>query len=126
MTPRQVVETYLTEVLGGDGVGSENELVSSAELRQRTLSLRRSFPDLEVEPVVLVGESDLVAAHFKGRGTHLGLFQGVPPTGRACEARCTAIYRVENGRIAEVWGTWDYASLMEQLGAVERVATVSA
>jgi len=73
-----------------------------------------------------VAEGDLVAAHLRARGTHLGLFQGAPPTGRQCEMRCTGIYRVEGERITEAFVTWDTLSLMEQLGAVERVAAVSA
>ena len=126
MAPRQIVERYLAHALCGDGRTTVRQLVSSDELARRSLSLHGAFPDLEVELVVLLAERDLVAAHFLGRGTHLGLFQGVPSTGRVCEMRCTAIYRVEQDRIAEAWATWDYASLMEQLGAIERVATVSA
>lgn len=126
MTPKQVVERYIAEVLSGTGPGSADELISSEELRQRTRSLQIAFPDLEVEPHVLLVEDDLVAGHFLGRGTHRGLFNGVPPSGRAWEARCTAVYRVEDGRIAEAWVTWDLLALMEQLGAVERVQTVSA
>ena len=126
MTPRAVVERYFTEVLDGVGPGSAAELVSSDELLRRTHNLRTAFPDLEVEVIALVAEDDLVAGHFVGRGTHRGLFNGVPPSGRSWEARGTAIYRVETGRIAEAWVTWDQLSLMEQLGAVERVPTVSA
>lgn len=126
MTPKTVVERYFTEVLEGAGPSSAAELVSSEELRQRTRSLRIAFPDLEVEIVTLVAEDELVAGHFVGRGTHRGLFNGVPPSGRSWEARGTAIYRVEDNRIAEAWVTWDQLSLMEQLGAVARVRDVSA
>jgi len=126
MTQKQVVERYLTEVLTGAGPGSADEVISSEELRQRTRSFRTAFPDLEVETLIMLAEDDLVAGHFIGRGTHRGLFQGVPPSGRTWEARCTAVYRVESGRIADAWVTWDHLSLMEQLGAVERVRTVSA
>jgi steroid delta-isomerase-like uncharacterized protein len=126
MTPKQVVEAYLAEVLGGQDVGSADELISSDELLRRSLALRRAFPDLQVEPVLLLAEGGFVASHVLARGTHLGLFQGVPATGRAWEARCTAVYRVERERIAEGWVTWDYLALMEQLGAIERVSTVSA
>jgi steroid delta-isomerase-like uncharacterized protein len=126
MHPKQVVERYLADVLNGGGRGSAHELLSSGELRQRAHSLRAAFPDLEVETVVLLAEDDLVAGHFVARGTHKGLFQGVPPTGRTWETRCTAVYRVESDRIAGAWVTWDSLSLLEQLGAVERVATVSA
>jgi len=69
---------------------------------------------------------DRVAAHFVARGTHHGLFNGEPPTGNEWEARCTAIYRVEEDRIAEAWVTWDLLALMEQLDAIERVQTISA
>lgn len=125
MTPRHVVERYLAESLTG-GNPDSHELVANEDLRQRVGSFRLAFPDLEVETLVLLAEGDLVAAHLVGRGTHRGLFQGVPPTGRAWEARCTAVYRVESGRIGEAWVTWDQLSLLEQLAAVERVNTVSA
>jgi steroid delta-isomerase-like uncharacterized protein len=126
MSARRVVERYLAEVLTGAGPGSAEELISDAELRQRVERLRVAFPDLVVKPLVLVDDEDLAAAHFVGQGTHLALFRGVPPTGRTYDARCTAVYRVANGRIAEAWETWNDLSLMEQLDAVERVSTVSA
>jgi SnoaL-like polyketide cyclase len=107
MTPKQVVERYLAEVLTSEGPGRADELISSEELRQRAGHFRIAFPDL-------------------GRGTHHGVFQGIPPTGRPWEARCTAIYRIEDDRIADGWVTWDHLSLLHQLGAVERVSTVSA
>lgn len=126
MTPRRVVEQFVAGVLGGGNPGATDALVTSAELRQRARGLRSAFPDLEVETVVLVAEETLVAGHFTGRGTHLGLFQGVPPTGRECVLSWTGVYRVEDGRIADAWVTLDHLSLLEQLAAVERAATVSA
>ena len=126
MTPRHVVARYLSDVLGGARPESAEELLANDELERRTNRLRSAFPDLETEALVLLAEGDLVGCHLTARGTHLGLYQGVPATGRAWEARCTAVYRIERARIAEAWVTWDTLSLMEQLGAVERVATVSA
>ena len=128
MSARAVVDRYLTEVLGGSDSTSVDveELVSDEELAARTETMRSGFPDLEVDVTALVAENDLVAAHFHAQGTHLGLYQGVPPTGRRWEARCTGVYRVEHDRIVDAWVTWDTLSLMEQLGAIQRVSTVSA
>jgi steroid delta-isomerase-like uncharacterized protein len=126
MEPREVVERYLGEALCGDEPEAVAELVSSEELRRRTQHLRGAFPDLVVELLALLVDGPRVAAHFVARATHSGVFQGVPPTGRTCEAHCTAIYHVADGRIAEAWTTWDSLSLLEQLGAIERVRTVSA
>lgn len=119
MEPKSVVERYVEEGLSAG-------LVSDVRLRQRDGFLRAAFPDLELRPRLVVAEGELVAGHFAARGTHLGLFQGVPATGRRWEAACTAVYRVADGRIADAWVTWDQLALLEQLGAVERVATVSA
>jgi predicted ester cyclase len=126
MSSKRVVQRYLTDVLGAGDSDSADELITSEDVRQRTSRLRSAFPDLEIDTLVLVAENDLVAGHFVGRGTHLDLFQGVPPTGRTWEATCTAIYRVDHDRIAEGWVTWDQLSLMEQLAAVKRVGPVSA
>ena len=127
MEARAVVERFLADVLNGDADGGRaDELISSADFKNRVASFCAAFPDLEVETLVLVANSDLVAGHFVGRGTHRGLFQGAPPPGRRWEAHCTAVYRVEDERIADAWVNWDLLSLMEQLGAVERVRTVSA
>jgi predicted ester cyclase len=126
VTPKRVVERYVAEVLSGARLESADELIANEELRHRTRSFRSAFPDLKVEALVLLAEKELVAGHFVGRGTHLGLFQGVPPTGCTWEARCTAVYRVVKGRVDEAWVTWDQLAVMEQLEAVERVDTVSA
>lgn len=123
---QQVVERYLAEVLAAGGSTDPTELISSGELRRRVTLFRTAFPDLEVETGPTLAAGNLVAAHVVGRGTHRGLFQGVPPTGRRWEAGCTAIYHVAGGRIADAWVNWDLLALLEQLGAVERARTVSA
>ena len=117
MTPREVVERHLA---------GEDDLLADEALRQREQAFRNAFPDAQVTANVVVAEGDLVSAHVTGRGTHLGTFQGCPPTGREWSATCTAIYRVESGRIAEAWVNWDWLAVMEQLGSVERVESVSA
>ena len=126
MNSRHVVERYLVEALTGARSGAVSELVADELLRHRTERFVEAFPDAEVAIDVLLAQGDLVASHFTARGTHRGLWNGVPPTGNEWEARCTAIYRVADGRIAEAWVTWDLLALMEQLDAVERVQTVSA
>ena len=123
---RSVVERYLHEVLNGHGPASSQELISSETFRQRVEMFRRSFPDLVVTPQVMVANGDYVAVHLTGRATHRGIFQGVPATGRSWSATCSAVYRVEDGRIADFWVNWDVLAILEQLGAVERAAAVSA
>lgn len=124
--PKLVVERYLAEVLNGANPGSTPELIANELFGERVESFQTAFPDLQVRTHHLLAEGDLVAVHLTGRGTHLGLFQGCPPTGREWTATCTAIYRVDAGRIADFRVNWDLLAIMEQLGCIERVASVSA
>lgn len=123
---KSVVERYLAEALTGAVPCANDELVADDTLRRRTERFVEAFPDADVTIDVVLAEDELVAADFTARGTHRGLWNGVPPTGHEVEATCTAIFRVTDGRIAEAWMTWDSLSLLEQLGAVARVETVSA
>jgi predicted ester cyclase len=124
--PKLVVERYLAEVLNGANPGSAPELIANEMFGEVVASFQTAFPDVQVRTHHVLAEGDLVAVHLTGRGTHLGLFQGCPPTGRKWTATCTAIYRVDAGRIADFRVTWDLLAIMEQLGCIERVASVSA
>ena len=126
LAARTVVERYLLEVLGGTGPATADELVANAGLRQRVAAFRVAFPDLSIVPHLLLASDDFVAVHASGRGTHRGVFQGVPASGRTWTASCTALYRVENGRICDYWINWDLLAILEQLGAVDRRAPASA
>ena len=50
--------------------------------------------------------------------THLGEFQGLPPTGKRISLSIMHIDRVEDGKILEHWGQGDALGLMQQLGIV--------
>jgi SnoaL-like polyketide cyclase len=50
--------------------------------------------------------------------THLGEFQGLPPTGKQISLSIMHIDRVEDGKIVEHWGQGDALGLMQQLGIV--------
>ena len=75
----------------------------------------RAFPDLAVVDWFTVASGDIVAARWRARGTSRGEFLGVAPTGRSIECTGISMYRVENGRIAELWETRDTLGILHQL-----------
>ena len=77
---------------------------------------RAAFPDLSVAVDLVVAENDLVAVRWTARGTNTGTGNGIPATGRKVQISGTAIFRFENGKIAEEWTAGDTLSLMRQLG----------
>lgn len=124
--PKQVVQRYLAEVLNGADPGRSRALISNRTFEERVSGFRSAFPDLSVETRLMLAKGGLVAIHAGARGTHEGLFYGCPPTGRTWTATCTAIYRIRDGRITDAWVNWDLLAILEQLGCVERAASVSA
>jgi len=84
-------------------------------------AVRTAFPDLAVktsEPALADG--DLEAAHVTLTGTHQGDFAGIPATGKSVEFSGIDIVRVQDGKVAEHWGSTDTLSLMQQIGAVPK------
>lgn len=118
--PRAVVVRYLSDVLIGGNARTAKRLIANEPFRERVAAFRRAFPDVTVEPDLLFAEGDLVGMRATGRGTHLGTFQGIAPTGRRWTATCTALYRVQGGAIVDAWVQWDLLAILEQIGAVRR------
>ena len=123
---RAVVTAFVDDVLNAARPEALDGLVANEALAQRTAALRRAFPDLRVTVRAIACDGDIVAIHLSARGTHAGIFQGIPPTNRPWSASCTALYRVHGGRIVDFWATWDELAILEQIGGVARLAPASA
>jgi predicted ester cyclase len=82
-------------------------------------AVRTAFPDIKVKSIEpCLADGNLEACHVILTGTHRGDMAGVAPTGRSVEFGGTDIIRVEDGKVAEHWGTTDNLGLMQQIGAV--------
>jgi predicted ester cyclase len=75
----------------------------------------RSFPDYRWDLRHLVVDAPWIAGHFADTGTHRAEFHGVEATGRFVSTPEFAFYRVEGGRIAEVWGMAFHVPVLEQI-----------
>jgi steroid delta-isomerase-like uncharacterized protein len=63
-----------------------------------------------------IAEADKVATRLTLHAVHTGGFQGMPATGRQIAMAQTAIHRIRDGKIVEVWVSSDDISMMKQLG----------
>lgn len=75
-----------------------------------------AFPDWHWEVRNLAIDGDLISLHFSVTGTHRGAYQGIEPTGRTVEISQFTIYRVENGKFADVWDLADMNAVLSQIG----------
>ncbi|MFN8532422.1 MAG: ester cyclase [Dehalococcoidia bacterium] len=88
------------------------------DLRVALQLIRNAFPDIQVTVEQSVAEGDLVVVRNTWRGTHLGEFNGIAPTGNRIEVTGIVIWRIADGLIAERWATIDTLSLLRQMGAL--------
>ncbi len=79
-------------------------------------AFRGAFPDLAVTVLGQVAEGDLVCNHISMTGTHKGVFNGIPATGKAIAVTGNNLMRMRDRRIAETWGFLDMLGLLQQLG----------
>lgn len=68
------------------------------------------------DEIIAAGDRVVTCGWFTA--THVGSFQGLPPTGKQISLAVMHIDRVENGKIVEHWGQGDALGLMQQLGIV--------
>ena len=77
-----------------------------------------AFPTQHTEVHDVIAEGDRVAVRHTHHVTHGGEFMGMPPSGREATVAGIEIFRVADGRIAEMWHQDDMLSLLQQLGAI--------
>lgn len=70
----------------------------------------------QFEQVIATDDQVITCGTF--HATHLGEFQGLPPTGKQVKLDVMHIDRLEQGEIVEHWGQGDALGLMQQLGIV--------
>ena len=63
-----------------------------------------------------IAEGDKVATRLTLHAVHTGEFQGMSATGKQIAMAQTAIHRIRDGKIAEVWISSDDVGMMKQLG----------
>ncbi len=68
------------------------------------------------DEIIVAGDRVVTCGTFTA--THLGEFQGLPPTGKQISLSIMHIDRIEDGKIVEHWGQGDALGLMQQLGIV--------
>lgn len=121
----------LDEILASDYIRHDpNPLlkdVGREEYKKAFTRLRKAFPDAEWTLEELLSDRDRVIGRWSFRGTHNGSFYNIPPSGKKVTYPILAIYRIEDGMIAEDWhifhsiGLWQ--ELIPEIGALIEQAT---
>lgn len=79
-------------------------------------SFFEAFPDLDHLIEDTVADEEKVAVRFIMQGTQKGDFMGIPATGKRIHIEAIGILQIKDGKVAELRGIMDHASMVHQLG----------
>ena len=76
------------------------------------------FSNIEFTIVDVFGQGDKIVKHWNFKGTHSGVFFGIPPTGKTVDVEGTTLVKMKDGKIAQEQDFMDNMVFMQQLGIV--------
>ena len=81
-----------------------------------------AFPDRRITHEEIIAEGDKVLIRWVLRGTHQGELMGISPTGRSVTVTGFDLFRIEGGKITEMWQEADELGMLQQLGVIEQAS----
>jgi predicted ester cyclase len=113
------VRSYLEAISGKDkprALQDEYIAESDEELKEHIVFFEASFPRYALPIDDMIAEGDKVAVRLRFEGAHKGELLGIAPTGKEVSVPFAITYRLDGGKIAQHWMSFDRMALMEQLG----------
>jgi len=115
----------LASFLSPDYIESHDQTGQSSGLegaKKHILGVRQTYPDLHVTVEQQIAEGDWVVSRITARGTHLGTWLGMKPTGKRVEFTGVNVDRVIDGLIVEHGGAANLLEPLLGIGAIQVAA----
>lgn len=115
---RAVAQEYL-DAWNAHDFARLDELLVEDGCRQSVRSFLHLSDDARLDVKRLTVEDDTAAVLAEGHGT----ISNPPPwlshtKGKSWSARYVALYRIEDGHVADLWVQWNMLSILVQVGAI--------
>jgi steroid delta-isomerase-like uncharacterized protein len=82
-----------------------------------------AFPHKKAKIEEIATIDDKVIVRWSCQGKHEGQFLDASPTHRTFNITGISLYKFSNGKISEIWQSWDRLTLLEQLGIIQTAHT---
>ncbi|WP_340400558.1 ester cyclase [Paenibacillus sp. FSL H8-0079] len=134
MTAEQIVRTFFEEVRSGRNPDYASSVMAEQVLAHQVISeeevtvirtpsdyadhvreMIEAYGEFSLEILELLTQGDKVYVRWRQTGTHVGEVDGYSPTNLPVIEIASAVYRVENERIAEYWIQIDRLGIEKQL-----------
>ena len=107
---------YYDDEIRWTNVALEEVYNGKDEVRAFIHRLLVAFPDLNFEVTEKFARDDNISERWYIRGTHLGPFMGIPPTGKRVEIPGISMVRMRNGKFLSDWYLFDASGGLRQMG----------
>jgi steroid delta-isomerase-like uncharacterized protein len=89
-----------------------------AGFKQKVSGYTAMFPDLEEDLQDIIASGDTVATRWVVTGSLQQEFMGIPAAGQRIRVEGMNFYRLEDGRVTDIWAQSDALGMLQQLGAI--------
>ena len=87
-------------------------------VKQIASAIMSALPDTHMTHEDTVVAGDKVLIRWRSTATHQGDLMGIPSTGKRVTMTGFDLFRIEGGKIVEMWQEADRLGLMQQLGVI--------
>ncbi|MFL0488369.1 polyketide cyclase [Bacillus sp. AFS054943] len=134
MTPEQIVRKFFEEVRSGNNPDYSNQFMAEKVLAHQIVSEEEQtvcrtpedyaehvremievYGNFSLEIQEFLEQGSKVYVRWKQVGMHVGEIDGYQPTGLPIIQIASAVYRIEDGKIAEYWIQIDRSGIQNQL-----------
>jgi len=137
---KKLIRKYIEEVVNTGNINEIEKFISSnyAEIiegkrhlvgiegaKEHLIGVRQTYPDLKLTVDKQIAEGDWVATCITARGTHIGTWLGIKPTGKQVSFTGVNIEKVENGKITDHGGAANLLIQFLEIGAIKAVGEFS-
>ena len=95
---------------------ADAQVRSLEEFKELQKEFLKSFPDQRVTGEILIAEGDYVAGYATYTGTQEEPMGSFPASGKKVESKFLSLFRLEEGKIVELWVEYDNLAMLKQLG----------
>ena len=95
------------------GIDADKETTKQGNKRAHT-----GLSDVSLNLQTIVAEGDMVAVRWSFAAKHTGQMFNVAPTNADIDTARVMFFRLEDGKIAELWMLSDYFKLFQDMGAI--------
>jgi steroid delta-isomerase-like uncharacterized protein len=129
---KDIVHRYIEEVWNQKNLDVLDELMSTdvinhsparyelgLEAHKQVMSTYLTgFPDIHTTADDIIAEGDKVVNRWTATGTHQGELMGVPATGKKVVWTGITVVRFADGKIVEMWWSYDVLGILQQIGVI--------